>query len=534
MGNSQSQAQLGTRGEESSPGATRPSSRKRNTYQSDGTQASPAPSARLDEIPGSPSPSTDLTTASIPVGNPQTTPPPTRIPVPVSDRRGATLSGSLSGSPSQRQGRAARSVSLRYKTGRNSPSLGTSAQNPGPLFACESPSQYASSMASHVDSPGRTGHPAPGDTMDLDRDSPPTAPRPIRSSRRTNAVPEFMPSTAPSTSVRGSWYSATAVPVPAHPSGVAMDQDSGASPAGSPARPPGFAPRAPRHSPHHPAGAPDSVSVTLVWHGTGQNVYVSGSFNDWKHKVRLTPSPSGNFGVTLSLTPGVHYWKFIVDEEWKCSPRYAAAPDDDGNLVNYLRIDSQGPHVSPPAAEQSQPFSPTPADQLPPATAEPQSVATSIPDVSSAISGLEELGLESALSNSPPGQYSTVVPEHLYQTQRTNSHGHAKANHPPTLPPHLSQVLLNHSQSHHNNPSQFAPPVATAPGAAGIVGGGSGAATRVSGPSDPNHVLPVPNHVVLNHLFACSIRNGVMAIASTTRYRKKYATTVYYKPFRAQ
>ncbi|KAF5360570.1 hypothetical protein D9756_005064 [Leucocoprinus leucothites] len=48
--------------------------------------------------------------------------------------------------------------------------------------------------------------------------------------------------------------------------------------------------------------------------------------------------------------------------------------------------------------------------------------------------------------------------------------------------------------------------------------------------TDDNSVLPVPSHVVLQHLCTSAIRNGVLAVASTTRYRKKYMTTVYYKP----
>jgi hypothetical protein len=58
---------------------------------------------------------------------------------------------------------------------------------------------------------------------------------------------------------------------------------------------------------------------------------------------------------------------------------------------------------------------------------------------------------------------------------------------PPNLPPHLERVILNSS----------------------IVS------------KEDTSVLPVPNHVVLNHLYACSIRDGVMAVAGTTRYRKK-------------
>ncbi len=69
-----------------------------------------------------------------------------------------------------------------------------------------------------------------------------------------------------------------------------------------------------------------------------------------------------------------------------------------------------------------------------------------------------------------------------------------------------------------------------------------------SGLADDASVLPVPSHVVLHHLSTSAIRNGVLAVANTTRYRKKvciscpryacpslknysqYITTIYYKP----
>jgi hypothetical protein len=39
--------------------------------------------------------------------------------------------------------------------------------------------------------------------------------------------------------------------------------------------------------------------------------------------------------------------------------------------------------------------------------------------------------------------------------------------------------------------------------------------------ADDNSVLPVPSHVVLHHLSTSAIRNGMLAVATTTRYRKK-------------
>lgn len=39
--------------------------------------------------------------------------------------------------------------------------------------------------------------------------------------------------------------------------------------------------------------------------------------------------------------------------------------------------------------------------------------------------------------------------------------------------------------------------------------------------TDDGSVMPVPSHVVLQHLCTSAIRNGVLAVATTTRYRKK-------------
>ena len=64
---------------------------------------------------------------------------------------------------------------------------------------------------------------------------------------------------------------------------------------------------------------------------------------------------------------------------------------------------------------------------------------------------------------------------------------------PPPLPPHLRHIILNK-----------APPTA-----------------------DPN-ALPVPQHVALNHLYCTAIKDGMMVLGVTLRYRQKACTTVYY------
>ena len=76
-------------------------------------------------------------------------------------------------------------------------------------------------------------------------------------------------------------------------------------------------------------------------------------------------------------------------------------------------------------------------------------------------------------------------------TSSSTNHG------PPFLPPQLLKSLLNKEVDEHY---------------------------------DPN-MLPEPaSHVMLNHLYAQSVKDNVLVMACTTRFRRKYATVVLYKP----
>jgi hypothetical protein len=53
-------------------------------------------------------------------------------------------------------------------------------------------------------------------------------------------------------------------------------------------------------------------------------------------------------------------------------------------------------------------------------------------------------------------------------------------------------------------------------------GGMTGVGTGIGSPiGDDNSVLPLPSHSVVNHLATSAIRNGVLAVATTTRYKAK-------------
>lgn len=86
---------------------------------------------------------------------------------------------------------------------------------------------------------------------------------------------------------------------------------------------------------------------------------------------------------------------------------------------------------------------------------------------------------------SPPGSYSQTIPPRS-----------ATSGLPPHLPSLLQQTVLNQDPVSDEHPA----------------------------------LLPKPNHVVLNHLFALSIKDGVLVMATTNRYKEKYITTLMYKP----
>ncbi|KAI8344580.1 hypothetical protein BC941DRAFT_366025 [Chlamydoabsidia padenii] len=198
-----------------------------------------------------------------------------------------------------------------------------------------------------------------------------------------------------------------------------------------------------------------SAPTVITWSQGGNNVYVTGTFNGWKHKVKLVKS-THDFNTVLDLPHGTHRLKFIVDDEWRCSNEMETATDPDGNLVNYLQV-----------MEESDMYNDDDDDN----------------------------------DGTPKGDdtYTTTIPNELLllseQDEKQQQEWERNLS-APILPPHLETVLLNAKDVSHED----------------------------------NSVLPVPNHVTLNHLYACSIKDHVMALSTTTRYRKKYVTTMYYKP----
>lgn len=216
--------------------------------------------------------------------------------------------------------------------------------------------------------------------------------------------------------------------------------------------------------------------TTISWTRTkAKSLKISGSFNQWQDPIDMQKNADGTFSVTLNLCPGIHEFKFLVDGTWQHDPDMRTLPSTTmGSVNNLLIVGAFGGGV----ANAQQTMSTSAMSEMTSADALPLRPVESVSSLSEVVDDFEAFR-----SDTPPGEYGQVKPNLV----------DVKA--PPTLPPHLLQVTLN-SAPYENDPTQ----------------------------------LPEPNHVMLNHLYALSIKDHVMVLGTTHRYKKKFVTTVLYKP----
>ncbi|OQV11526.1 5'-AMP-activated protein kinase subunit beta-1 [Hypsibius exemplaris] len=206
------------------------------------------------------------------------------------------------------------------------------------------------------------------------------------------------------------------------------------------------------HAPDHGKDENSHLPTVFRYKGQGKQVYIAGSFNNWKTKIPLTKSQN-DFVTILDLPEGQHEYKFFVDGQWVLDPDQKHKEGEAGAQNNVVEVSRSDFEVFD---------------------------ALSMDGDKAGPSG-------STFSSSPPGSYIQEIP---------NKKPYESSSGPPVLPPHLMQVILNR-----DIPVTYEPTL-----------------------------LPEPNHVMLNHLYALSIKDGVMVLSATHRYRKKYVTTLMYKP----
>ena len=193
----------------------------------------------------------------------------------------------------------------------------------------------------------------------------------------------------------------------------------------------------------------------------------------------------GCFASTVYILPGTHHLRFLVDGIMQTSPDLPTTVDFGNNLVNYIE-------VNPDDVSQQR------ADQL----ASASDATSQLPSRTSSV-----------VREQPKApRYRSVAARETHQVQ-------------------IPQYLLDFDQAEESPAYQGAvaaiEKLPTPPGLPGFLGKPIlNAAVLIK---DDNSVLNMPNHTVLNHLATSSIKNNILAVSVTTRYRDKVSCAGFEK-----
>ncbi|KAM7539481.1 hypothetical protein Aperf_G00000051408 [Anoplocephala perfoliata] len=222
------------------------------------------------------------------------------------------------------------------------------------------------------------------------------------------------------------------------------------------------------------------LPTVFRWNGGGHEIYVSGTFDNWQKKIPMARRKSGHV-VIVDCPPGRHEYKFFIDGAWYHDPTKPMVDNEYGTRNNVVEVKESDFNFLN-ALEQ---------------------------DIANSKHKSDSTGASSDNeSRTPPGDYGCFIPEtpkdvyahrDSFFLQKRHSQpppGIGSITQPPQLPPQLLQGILNKDIGIH---------------------------------CDPN-LLPPPNHVMVNHLYALSIKDGVIVLSVITRYRQKFVSTLFYKP----
>ncbi|KAI6191722.1 AMPKBI domain-containing protein [Aphelenchoides bicaudatus] len=214
----------------------------------------------------------------------------------------------------------------------------------------------------------------------------------------------------------------------------------------------------------------DEYPVVFKWtNHPARSVFLAGSWDNWKTKIPLVKSTS-DFSTIINLNPGKYEYKYFVDGKWQLDGNATKSEAGSGNLNNVIHIDEADFEVF---------------------CALDKDLAAS--NAGAAMLKMNSTGVQQPTHDTPNDREIEKLCE--FTQSLPDRREFEQASSPPSLPPHLLQVILNKD-------------------------------TPVS--CDPN-VLPEPNHVMLNHLYALSIKDGVMVLSATNRHRRKFVTTILYR-----
>jgi hypothetical protein len=210
----------------------------------------------------------------------------------------------------------------------------------------------------------------------------------------------------------------------------------------------------------------DTVPTVFRWEHGGRHVYITGTFNGWSRQIPMHRS-GNDFTYIHNLKRGKHAFKFIVDDEWRYAPDQPTVADIEGRINNFIDVTAFKAYTGDKDFER-----------------EKAAAEYGVLDNDTVLDELSATNEEAGGPDRDGEVFSHNMPDVYDYTKE-----------PPPLPPHLRHIILN-------KPPQLQDTAA----------------------------LPVPQYVALNHLYCTAIRDNMMVLGITQRYKTKFVTTVYYSP----
>lgn len=255
------------------------------------------------------------------------------------------------------------------------------------------------------------------------------------------------------------------------------------------------------------------IPVDIRWIQGGEKVFITGSFTRWQKMIEMSKQNDNNFFITLGLPVGMHRFRFVVDNELRFSDFLSTATDQMGNFVNYIEVVDG--NIYSYLVQRQEEIQQSFLEKENNNKFKNISTLNKHIDFDSfcAIINEEDTNDKSfkqkddsnekqdsqILNYIPPIFTEPKIMEQYYIAIEKQSKSRSLKQswlYPPHLPPHLENVILNNFDSLDKNNN-------------------SGA-------------LSIPTHVVLNHLITTNIKNSILAVAFTARYKRKYVTQILY------
>jgi 5'-AMP-activated protein kinase regulatory beta subunit len=219
----------------------------------------------------------------------------------------------------------------------------------------------------------------------------------------------------------------------------------------------------------------DTVPTVFRWEHGGRQVYITGTFNGWSRQIPMHRS-GNDFTYIHNLKRGKHAFKFIVDDEWRFAPDQPTVADIEGRINNFIDVTDFKAYTGDKEFEKEM------------TAAEYGYVGEEVDKGDTTEHNSEGSDGKANKPDKDGEVFSHTMPDLDDYTKE-----------PPPLPPHLRHIILN-------KPPQLQDTAA----------------------------LPVPQHVALNHLYCTAIKDNMMVLGITQRYKTKFVTTVYYSPCSSQ